>query len=773
VSLADKLQDKKVLVTGVTGFVGEALLHRILGDLPGTTVVAIIRPKGSLSGTDRMAQLLKKDIFRPFYGEGTPYADAEALTAARIQVIDGDLADVPPLPADLDIVVHCAGDVSFDPPIHEAFTTNVLGTKSLLERIDESRQGTDRRIHYVHISTAYTAGRRRGAIPEASVDHFVDWRTEAEAGMAMKARVEEQSRSAPMLARFRKEAEKLHRRAGHLTAAADTERRRTEWVAKRLVETGTERARSLGWTDCYTFTKALGERVVEEFSAKFPTSIVRPAIIESAVQSPHPGWIEGFKMAEPLILAYGRGELPEFPASPDSVIEIVPVDHVVGAICAVMATEPELSKPEYYHIGSGARNPLTFEQLYAGVREYFSKHPFDLGERGAVRLPVWKFPGGDSVETMLRYGERAHKLADAVITRVPRGERTRKYARELDVQKRRLDFLRRYMDLYAEYAQAELQFIDDNVLALHDALEGDDQEKFACDTAVVDWQHYLQEVHCPSVTDSMRRLDVVRKKRNRALAASAGVLKKVEPSQDTQVIAAFDMDGTLLSSNVIETYLWMRLPELDSHQRVGEIGAMLRKLPKLIAAERKDRGTFLRTIYRRYAGADLEELNTIVDEILAEHVLERLSGAAVRRIREHRAAGHKTILITGAIRPLTRPLEPLFDEIVAAELAVDDRGRCTGFLSGPPLVGESRAAWIKHHARQTNIDLSKSYAYADSHSDLPMLAAVGNPVAVSPDVPLFRAARAARWQIVEWKTPSTSSRLELPGVQRFSGGMAR
>ncbi|HET6741083.1 MAG TPA: SDR family oxidoreductase, partial [Kribbella sp.] len=608
-SLADKLKDKKVLVTGVTGFVGEALLHRIIGDLPGTTVAAIIRPKGSLTGTDRMAQLLKKDIFKPFYGEGTPYADAEALTAARIQVIDGDLSDVPELPKDLDIVVHCAGDVSFDPPIHEAFTTNVLGTKSLLERIVE----TGRPVHYVHISTAYTAGRRRGAIPEASVDHFVDWRTEAEAGMAMKARIEEQSRSAPMLARFRKESEKLHRRAGHLTAAADTERRRIEWVAKRLVETGTERARSLGWTDCYTFTKALGERVVEEFASTLPTSIVRPAIIESAVQSPHPGWIEGFKMAEPLILAYGRGELPEFPASPDSVIEIIPVDHVVGAICAVMATEPELSKPEYYHIGSGARNPLTFEQLYAGVRAYFSKHPFDLGERGAVRLPVWKFPGGDSVETMLRYGERAHKIADAVITRVPRGERTRKYARELDVQKRRLDFLRRYMDLYAEYAQAELQFVDDNVLALHNGLEGDDREKFACDTAVVDWQHYLQEVHCPSVTDSMRRLDVVRKKRNKALAASAGVLKKVEPSED-QVIAAFDMDGTLLSSNVIETYLWMRLPELDGPQRFGEVGAMLRKLPKLIAAERKDRGTFLRTIYRRYAGADLEELNQIVDE---------------------------------------------------------------------------------------------------------------------------------------------------------------
>ena len=90
-------------------------------------------------------------------------------------------------------------------------------------------------------------------------------------------------------------------------------------------------------------------------------------------------------------------------------------------------------------------------------------------------------------------------------------------------------------------------------------------------------------------------------------------------------------------------------------------------------------------------------------------------------MREHRAAGQPTVLITGAIRPLTRPLAPLFDHIVAAELAVDDRGVCTGFLDTSPLTGESRAAWIQDWARRNDIDLTKSYAYADSHSDLPML----------------------------------------------------
>ena len=79
-------------------------------------------------------------------------------------------------------------------------------------------------------------------------------------------------------------------------------------------------------------------------------------------------------------------------------------------------------------------------------------------------------------------------------------------------------------------------------------------------------------------------------------------------------------------------------------------------------------------------------------------MLARLAPAAVRRVREHRAAGHTTVLITGAIRPLTRPLAPLFDHIEAAELGVDERGRCTGFLASSPLVGESRAAWMRQWA---------------------------------------------------------------------------
>jgi HAD superfamily hydrolase (TIGR01490 family) len=747
--IAERLAGRHVLLTGATGFVGEALLHLLLTETPETALTVLVRPRGSSTGADRVRGLLGKPVFADVVEQA---GGVDALLGSRLRVLEGDLDDVPALPGGLDAVVHCAGDVSFDPPVDEGFRTNVSGTRALLTRVAEAGD-----VHYVHVSTAYVAGRRRGTITEGPVDHDVDLEAELAWGLAQRRVVESQSRSSTVLSRERGRSEREHGRAGLLTAAAATEARRRDWVNRQLVRAGTERARSLGWTDCYTFTKALGERVVEEHARGARVSIVRPSIIESALERPHPGWIEGFKMAEPLILAYGRGELPEFPAAGDTIVDIVPVDHVAAAIVAVLAHPPEAGAPAYFHVSSGARNPLPFRRLYEGVRAYFDEHPFEMGNRGAARLPDWRFPGARSVERLLSTSERAHKVADYVIGHAPRSDRTRDLARKLDQQGRRLEFLRRYLDLYREYAEAELRFDDSHTVALFAGLDEADRQAFTFDTAVIDWDHYLREVHCPAVTEPIRQLDEVRRKRTPA----SGTLARV-PAGSTReggrTAAFFDMDGTLLSSNVIETYLWMRLQELSPAERAAEVGRIAARLPGLVRAERQERSAFLRSIYREYAGARLDELDRVVDDLLTDHVLSRLAPAAVRRIREHRAAGHPTVLITGAIRPLTRPLAPLFDHIEAADLAVDERGECTGFLAASPQVGESRAAWMRSWARENDVDLAASYGYADSHSDLPLLQAVGNPVAVRPDVPLFRHARRHRWTIVDWSSPDPATR---------------
>lgn len=730
--IAQRLSGAHVLVTGVTGFVGEALLHRLLTQVPGIRVSVLVRARGSNSAEDRVRSVLGKKIF-------------EGVDATNVHVVEGDMAAVPELPTDLTAVVHCAGDVSFDPPVDAAFRTNVIGTRDLLARLGPQ-------VHYVHVSTAYVAGRRRGVVFEGPVDHDVDVAAELEWGLGQRADIERRSREADRLAGFRGPAERDHRRAGLITAAEAIEKQRVEWVGKELVRVGTERARALGWTDCYTFTKALGERLVEQRQG--PTSIVRPTIIESALQVPYAGWIEGFKMAEPLILSYGRGELPEFPAGGDNTIDIVPVDHVVAATVAVLAHPPQGEETEYFHVSTGSRNPFNYHRFYACVRQYFGDHPLDGGERGAVRLPEWQFPGAQAVERLLSTGERAHRAANKMLGWAPRSDRVRTMADRLDREGRRLEFLRRYLDLYGEYVVADVHFDDSNTLALFRSLSDDDREAFAFDTAVVDWDDYMLEVHIPAVVAPIRRIDEVRRRRR----ATPPRMRDAS-SATGRAAAFFDLDGTLLSSNVVETYLWSRLPELTAADRAREVARVATKVPGFLLGERYGRETFLRAIYRNYAGARLETIEEIVDGTLTSHILARLAPAAVRRVREHRAAGQPTVLITGAIRPLTRPLAPLFDHIEAVDLEVDDRGICTGMLTASPLVGESRAAFVRAWARANDIDLAASFGYADSYSDLPLLAAVGRPVAVRPDVALFQHAKSHSWPVVDWASPTGAPRL--------------
>ena len=74
---------------------------------------------------------------------------------------------------------------------------------------------------------------------------------------------------------------------------------------------------------------------MSQFGGTVPMTVIRPSIIESALAEPTPGWIRGFRMAEPIIISYARGLLNEFPGVPEGVTDVIPVDLVVAAIIAV------------------------------------------------------------------------------------------------------------------------------------------------------------------------------------------------------------------------------------------------------------------------------------------------------------------------------------------------------------------------------------------------------------------------------------------------------
>ncbi len=748
--LRERLAGKRLLITGVTGFVGEALLERLLRDLPDTRLVLLIRPRSGQSGRDRLARLLAKPAFEQLRAS-TP---VEQLLE-QLEVVEGDLSSVPELPVDLDVVIHCAGEVSFDPPIDEGFATNLGGLREVLRAVRAAAAGRTAEaapVHFVHVSTAYVAGLRSGLVAEAAVPHTGDWKAEEAAAQRIRQNAEDASRTTASLTRFNEEAAAAVGRAGLPAVSVEAERLRQKWVREQLVGAGRERARSLGWTDCYTMTKALGERYLEEHSGALAVSVVRPSIIESALERPFPGWIEGFKMAEPIILAYGRGELPDFPAAPDGNIDIIPVDIVVNAIIAAAATPPAPGEPAYYQVCSGTRNPLLFRELYRIVKQYFEDHPLERHGRGAMKPAVWSFAGSAAIESRLVRGEKAVSVAGKVLDALPTTSRVRKLAGEVDAANAKLRFLRRYSDLYRSYTQAELVYDDTNTAALHRSLDPADQQEFGFDPAEYDWTHYLRQ-HCASVTGALR-----------LLAGSGGRRKprlRTDLTGGREVLAVFDLDGTLVSSTVVESYLWLRLARAPRGRLPRELAAIARHAPGWLRAERADRGRLIREVYRRYEGAELEQLARLVDDEVGDQLLSRVSSAGMRRLRAHRAAGHRTVLLTGAVEVLVRPLLPLFDEVVAARLAVDEDGRCTGRLASPPLVGEARAAWLRFTGPRIDADLRRSFGYADSMSDLPMLQSVGQPVAVNPDLALGRYAARHRWPVVQWEMTAGEHRLAI------------
>jgi phosphoserine phosphatase len=145
--------------------------------------------------------------------------------------------------------------------------------------------------------------------------------------------------------------------------------------------------------------------------------------------------------------------------------------------------------------------------------------------------------------------------------------------------------------------------------------------------------------------------------------------------------------------------------------------------------------------------------------MFSDLILTKSFPAAIRRVREHRALGHRTLLITGALDFVVKPLEPLFDDIIAAHLGVRG-GVYDGMLTAVPPTGETRAQALVDYANAHGFSLRESVAYADSSSDLPMLEAVGFPVAVNPETRLATIARKRGWLIEEFgKSPGGPRKL--------------
>ncbi|GIU83232.1 MAG: haloacid dehalogenase [Acidimicrobiales bacterium] len=762
--ISEALADKTILVTGATGFLGTAVVERLLRRVPGCRLVLLVRP-GRRSTAERRAQreIFANDAFDPLRSE-LGEDGFRRMIAERVVTVAGDVSSdglgldeqASSLLPEVDVVIHSAATVSFDSPLDVAVEVNLLGPTRVAETL--GRAGAS--PHLVAVSTCYVAGSRRGSAAEEHVADSpffpdVDWRGEVEAARRARRAAEDESRTPEMLARFRRKAHRELGAAGTPLLARRTEQLRQQWVSDRMVEAGRSRAASLGWPDAYAYTKALGEKALVETRGELPLTIVRPSIIESALSEPSPGWIRGFRMAEPVIISFARGLLREFPGVPEGIVDVIPVDMVSAAICAVAARGP-LAEPDVVQVASGSVNPLRYRRLVDLVSGYFTEKPLYDSHGQPIEVPKWSFPGRGRVERQLLRATSLLQRLETTVQALPLRGAAAEMSARLEERRKQAEQALDYVRLYGAYAECEAVYGVDRLLELWESLPEEDRAAFDFDPRHVDWSYYVREIHLPSV---VRQARVGASPSGRAASRTERLRARVL-SPDRQM-AVFDLENTLVSSNVVSTYAWLATRRLAGSDRLRFVLRSLAEVPSLLAMDRRDRSDFLRHFYRRYEGAPVDELSADALELLSEHFLANCYPAAIRRVREHRRAGHKTVLITGALDFVVEPLRPLFDHIVCARMSVRD-GEYTGELAEVPPTGEARAQILAELAEAEGVDLEESVAYADSSSDLPMLEAVGFPVAVNPETKLAAMARRRGWLVEDFRPAAGAPRPLLP-----------
>ena len=152
------------------------------------------------------------------------------------------------------------------------------------------------------------------------------------------------------------------------------------------------------------------------------------------------------------------------------------------------------------------------------------------------------------------------------------------------------------------------------------------------------------------------------------------------------------------------------------------------------------------------AGRRVRDLQRLAPRVLAG-ILPRLYPQMLALAYEHQDSGRRVYIVTAASQEMAALLTYVlgFDGAIGSRSEVVD-GVYTGRPGGPFTYREGKAQAIRALAAEEGIDLEASWAYSDSESDLPMLRAVGHPVAVNPDAALERVARAEGWAVLRFDT---------------------
>lgn len=234
------------------------------------------------------------------------------------------------------------------------------------------------------------------------------------------------------------------------------------------------------------------------------------------------------------------------------------------------------------------------------------------------------------------------------------------------------------------------------------------------------------------------------------------------PDPAARGAAFFDLDKTLMegSSALDFARAWYRAGFLSRRQLARDALANLRF--RLRGSTDEQNEAIRRRVLDAIAGQRVVDLRRLTPEVLAG-ILPRVYPEMLKEAYAHQDAGRTAFIVTAASQEMAELLAHVLvlDGGVGTRSEIHD-GVYTGRPDGPFTYGEGKADALREVAAERGLDLAASYAYSDSESDLPMLRAVGHPVAVNPDAGLARVAREEGWRVMRFE--KIGRRLRLAGA---------
>jgi thioester reductase-like protein len=509
-SVRQALRGKRLLLIGVTGFIGKVWLGHILEDLPEIgRVCLLVRSQKSASGAQRFKRLIEESpVFEQLQERlGTQFA---SYLNSRVEVLEGDASQpglgldaetAARLRASLDLVINSSGLTDFNPDLRDALAANVDAVGKVLEFV----RGCDH-AGLLHLSTCYVAGARDGRVAEAPQPNYTpigdpnfDAERELQGLRQVVADAVARSESPELGEELRRQSLEKKSNGNGLSPVAlenQVRKNRIRWLRTTLTEAGTKRARELGWPNTYTFSKSLAESLLQKRGGGLAIAIVRPSIVETSLTRPFLGWNEGINTSASLSYLLGT-YFRQLPSNARKSLDIIPVDTVCRGMTLIAAAVVQRCHQPLYQLATSVTNPCdmgrSIELTCLAHRKFYRTQN---GLHHQLRMRFDTIPVSKE-----RYQRLSAPAQKAVIRSLQRLTAPFPFLQPPLVRTERgLERVEKLIELFEPFIlHNEQDFEAEHVAWLSQALPEEEKPLFAYDTRSLDWWEYWINVHIPAL----------------------------------------------------------------------------------------------------------------------------------------------------------------------------------------------------------------------------------------------------------------------------------